>query len=168
MPITLNGTTGIVGPDGSAASPAIQGNDSNTGVFFPAADTVAVATGGTEVMRLNGTGNLQFNSGYGSVATAYGCRAWVNFNGTGTIAIRASGGVSSITDNSAANYTVNFTTAMPDANYALASSMGPASNTPEFFGINSATTSSCVVGSGGIINQYAGGDKANIGLAFFR
>ena len=62
--------------------------------------------------------NLKFNSGYGSVATAYGCRAWVNFNGTGTVAIRESGNVSSITDNASGDYTVNFTTAMPDANYA--------------------------------------------------
>jgi len=50
------------------------------------------------------------------------CRAWVNFNGTGTVAIRASGNVSSITDISTGNYTVNFTTAMPDANYALSTS----------------------------------------------
>ena len=63
-------------------------------------------------------GDLQFNSGYGSAATAYGCRAWVNFNGTGTVAIRASGNVSSITDNGTGNYSVNFAAAMPDANYA--------------------------------------------------
>jgi len=44
-------------------------------------------------------------------------KAWVNFNGTGTVAIRASFNVSSITDNGVADYTVNFTTAMPDANY---------------------------------------------------
>ena len=48
----------------------------------------------------------------------YKCRAWVNFNGQGTVAIRTSGGVSSITDNGTADYTVNFTNAMPDANYA--------------------------------------------------
>ena len=48
----------------------------------------------------------------------YACRAWVNFNGTGTVAIRASGNVSSITDNGEGDYTVNFTTAMPGANYA--------------------------------------------------
>jgi hypothetical protein len=46
------------------------------------------------------------------------CRAWVNFNGTGTVAIRASFNVSSITDNGNGDYTVNFTTAMPDVNYA--------------------------------------------------
>lgn len=45
------------------------------------------------------------------------CRAWVNFNGTGTVAIRASFNVSSITDNGTGDYTVNFTNAMPDANY---------------------------------------------------
>jgi hypothetical protein len=47
------------------------------------------------------------------------CRAWVNFNGTGTVAIRASFNVTSITDNGTGDYTVNFTTAMPDANYAV-------------------------------------------------
>ena len=47
----------------------------------------------------------------------YLARAWVNFNGTGTVAIRAAGNVSSITDNAAGNYTVNFTTAMVDVNY---------------------------------------------------
>jgi len=51
-------------------------------------------------------------------APLYGCRAWVNFNGTGTVAIRASGNVSSITDNGTGDYTINFATAMQDANYA--------------------------------------------------
>jgi hypothetical protein len=65
----------------------------------------------------------------GNVGTApvYAARAWVNFNGTGTVAIRASGNVTSITDNGTGDYTVNFTTAMPDANYsAVASSYGGA------------------------------------------
>lgn len=145
-------------------------------------------TAGTERMRITGSGLLQFNSGYGSVATAYGCRAWVNFDGvtnndqagtytqsgttvvvtitghgftTGQVAsldftsgaavngvytvtvtdanvftvvqasrvttgivtskrktIRASGNVSSVTDNGTGDYSVNFTTAMPDANYS--------------------------------------------------
>jgi len=52
-------------------------------------------------------------------APGYLCRAWVNFNGTGTVAIRASGNVSSITDNGTGNYTVNMTTAMPDTNYVV-------------------------------------------------
>lgn len=49
----------------------------------------------------------------------YMCRAWVNFNGTGTVAIRASGNVSSITDNGTGFYTVNFSTGMVDTNYAI-------------------------------------------------
>ena len=72
---------------------------------------------GTTVLQ-DGSNNLLMNSGYGSDAVAYGCRAWVNFNGTGTVAIRASGNVSSITDNDVGNYTINFTNAMPDTNYA--------------------------------------------------
>ena len=57
-------------------------------------------------------------------APIYMCRAWVNFNGTGTVAIRASGNVSSITDNGTGDYTVNFATAMPDVNYSFCSSAG--------------------------------------------
>jgi len=51
-------------------------------------------------------------------APSFLSRAWVNFNGQGTVAIRASGNVSSITDNGTGDYTVNFTTAMPDINYS--------------------------------------------------
>lgn len=57
-------------------------------------------------------------------APIFGVRAWVNFNGTGTVAIRASGNVSSITDNGTGDYTVNFTTSMPDANYAVVCQVG--------------------------------------------
>lgn len=49
----------------------------------------------------------------------YKCRSWVNFNGTGTVAIRASGNVTSITDNGVGDYTVNFTTPIVDANYSF-------------------------------------------------
>jgi hypothetical protein len=52
-------------------------------------------------------------------APSYSARAWVNFNGTGTVAIRGSGNVTSITDNAVGDYTLNFTTAMPNTNYAV-------------------------------------------------
>jgi hypothetical protein len=64
-------------------------------------------------------------------APVYACRAWVNFNGTGTVAIRASGNVSSITDNGAGDYTVNFTTAMPDINYTTVVSSITMGGTPQ-------------------------------------
>jgi hypothetical protein len=54
-------------------------------------------------------------------APYFGVRAWVNFNGTGTVAARASGNVSSITDNGVGDYTINFTTVLPDGNYAVVS-----------------------------------------------
>jgi hypothetical protein len=60
----------------------------------------------------------QFNGGNG-VQVGTLCRAWVNFDGTGTPAIRGSFNVSSITDNGTGDYTVNFTTALPDANYGF-------------------------------------------------
>jgi hypothetical protein len=88
-------------------------------MYLPAANTLGFATNSTQVAKIDSSGVLSFNSGFGSVAAAYGCRAWVNFNGTGTVAIRASANVSSITDNGTGDYTVNFTTAMTDANYSV-------------------------------------------------
>ena len=104
---------------GTASAPSITfTGDTNTGIYSPGADRIGFTTGGSQRGEFDASGNFQFNSGYGSVATAYGCRAWVNFNGTGAVAIRASGNVTSITDNGVGNYTVNFTSALPDVNYA--------------------------------------------------
>ena len=76
----------------------------------------------TEAVRIDSSQNLRFNSGYGSVATAYGVRAWVNFDGrASTIGSgRANGNVSSVADNGTGQYTVNFTNSFPDNNYAVA------------------------------------------------
>jgi len=104
-----DGTTAqlILDDTGQAQDWSLKAQSNYVGFFY----------GSTQVIEIDNSSNLLFNSGYGSVAKAYGCRAWVNFNGTGTVAIRASGNVSSITDNGTGNYTVNFTLAMPDANY---------------------------------------------------
>jgi hypothetical protein len=123
MTVIIDGTDGLSNVDGSAATPAIRGTDANTGIFF-GTDIIGFSEGGTECARFDASANLQFNSGYGSVATAYGCRAWVNFNGTGTIAIRGSANVSSITDNGTGDYTMNFTTAMPDTGYSAVGTCG--------------------------------------------
>jgi len=78
------------------------------------------STTGIKALEIaRGTGNFSFDSGYGSAAVAYGCRAWVNFQGTDTVAIRAGGNVSSVTDLGTGTYQVNYTTAMPDTNYAV-------------------------------------------------
>lgn len=69
-------------------------------------------------MTINGTSGLVFPDSTTMATGSQAVRAWVNFNGTGTVAIRASYNVTSITDNGTGDYTVNFTTAMPDANYA--------------------------------------------------
>jgi hypothetical protein len=58
MPITISGSTGIAGVDGSASTPALQGTDTNTGIFYPAADTIAFGEGGAESMRLTSSGFL--------------------------------------------------------------------------------------------------------------
>jgi hypothetical protein len=197
--VVTSGAQTIEFADGSASTPSITNSgNTNTGIFFSAADTIDFTEGGTAVGQFDSSANFKFNSGYGSVATAYGCRAWVNFNGTAntnltgtytrtspsttltvtatahglivgssvnldfttgtgldgiytvvtvadantftvtTVAstttsgnvtllrntIRGSGNVSSITDNGTGDYTVNFTTAMPDINYCVVTNGG--------------------------------------------
>lgn len=188
-------------PGGSAGTPSISFvGDTNTGVYRVSADSVGVAAGGVQQAYFNGTGEFGFNGGYGSVAPAYGCRAWVNMNGTTAVnsdinasysqsgttvtvdtsptphglqsnqlifnditsgnpvpavdgtylitvtntfvftytagtslttsgtcilrqnVIRASANISSITDIGVGNFSVNFITAMPDANYCIVGS----------------------------------------------
>jgi hypothetical protein len=102
-------------------------------------------------------------------------KAWVNFNGTGTVAIRASYNVSSITDNGTGDYTVNFTTAMPNANYSVninASSPYRTSAGQAAFGTQDSattmTTSAVRLGilqvGGSAANAY---DSANIFVSVF-
>ena len=154
---------------GTAALPAITTTgDTNTGIFFSAADTIDFAEGGTAVGQFDSSANFKFNSGYGSVATAYGCRAWVNFNGSGTVAIRASGNVSSITDNGTGDYRVNFTTSMPDINFATTGTAHDVASTNKarFIGSYAKTTSSC-----SIVASYQDNfvvDCTNVEVAIFR
>ena len=58
MTVIIDGTNGVSDVDGSASTPAIRGTDANTGIFFPAADTIAFAEGGVEAMRIDSSGNL--------------------------------------------------------------------------------------------------------------
>jgi hypothetical protein len=199
----------------SSSQPVMTISTTNGSANPTASYAVRAYYNSTEIFNVRNDGLLQFNSGYGSAATAYGCRAWVNFDGTsaanlsGTYArtspsttltvtatahglivgssvnldfttgtgldgiytvvtvadantftvttvastttsgnvtllrntIRGSGNVSSITDNGTGQYTVNFTTAMPDANYAASVSVSGSSiaNTGRFFTAPAAT-----------------------------
>lgn len=151
----------------------ISGNASGTGVLTIAAPNTntdrtldlpdsagTVATAESTLSQFNASGS----------APVYACRAWVNFNGTGTVAIRASGNVTSITDNATGNYTVNFTTALPDANYATVFAGGDA-----FFGtvvtLNNNSTYSTTASRIRIANNSsspADADTTYVCLAFFR
>jgi hypothetical protein len=103
------------------------------------------------------------------------CKAWVSFNGTGTVAIRGSFNVSSIVDNGTGYYTVNLTTAMPNVNYAVTAANEVGASVGCSVGINGGatfaakttpTTSSFTVNC---YNPSGGGmvDSAYLNLAVF-
>ena len=101
----------------------------------------------TDAMRIDASQNLKFNSGYGSVATAYGVRAWINFAGDGSSigSGRGSGNMDAVTDNGTGRYTMNFTNDMPDTNYsAYGSCAGDSSSTGDESKITFAHTSRAV------------------------
>jgi hypothetical protein len=201
MTVIISGDNGVSDVDGSVGTPAVRGTDANTGIYFPAANQVAVSCGGvrsllmtdngafletnsipatinslnsnaykvgfqdngvargfvgansanafkvanasaTDVLNVTSAGVLQMNSGYGSVASAYGVRAWGNiFNSAGTISLAGSGGISSVTDNGVGQYTPIFSFTMPDANYAVAgiSQNGSGSNSSITTAVSSGT-----------------------------
>ena len=107
-------------------------------------------------------------------------KAWVNFKGTGAVAIRASGNVTSITDNGTGDYTVNFTTAMTDANYAVIAScmMGDNLGVSESFGVKGNASSGSMTAPAlqsttavRLLDQDADGsdrDNPNLYVAVFR
>jgi hypothetical protein len=90
MSLILSGTDGLSEVDGTAATPAIRGTDANTGIFFPAADTIGFAEGGAESARINSSGN--FGIGTASPASrlniatgaAAPCTFTLTSNNTGT------------------------------------------------------------------------------------
>jgi hypothetical protein len=120
MPVTISGTAGITYPAGGLANTVGAGvgtSDTQTltnkTLTSPSLTTATLTTpniDSAQVPTVSGTAPL------------YMCRAWVNFDGTtntgGFCTIRASGNVTSVTDNSTGNYTINFTTAISDANYS--------------------------------------------------
>jgi len=104
--------------DSSANKKALlpSATDALKGVVELATD--AEVQTGTDTARAVTPAGMKAGLNASGSAPTYAARAWVNFNGSGTVAIRASGNVTSITDHGTGDYSVNFTTALPDANYA--------------------------------------------------
>jgi len=109
--VLLNPATGISVTTVPDATTAVKGKVQLA--------TSAEARAGTDAAKAITPATLMAGLNASGSAPIFACRAWVNFNGTGTVAIRASGNVSSITDNGVGDYTVNMTIAMPDASYAV-------------------------------------------------
>lgn len=136
------------------------------GIVEQATDAEAIAfTDG----KFPDCGNIQAMFNATGSAPFYACRAWVNFNGTGTLAIKASGNVSSVTDNGTGDFTINFTTSLPDANYAVAG----------FCNYNTATKNGLVTGNSTsvktsaalqvfTVNNGSGTDVSDVSVSVFR
>ena len=140
---TVGGNLGVTGnatvdgviyadDDTTANTPVISfTGDTNTGIGRSAADTLDFITNGVSRARLNSTGQQSsvipdLSGSNTNLFNEFKCRAWVNFNGTTSSpsTIRGSGNVTSIIKNSTGDYTINFTTAMPDENYSIIASGG--------------------------------------------
>ena len=125
-------------------------------------------TNNTERARITSTGDFRFNSGFGSVGTAYGCRVWVNFNGTGSVSsnqtINGSGNVSSVYKTGTGLYTVNFANAMPDANYSVVAEAASGS-TGNIVGNAPQTTQVNIIA---YTSSWSTGDRNPICVAVFR
>ena len=145
---------------------ALSGNASGTG-------TLTIASPNTNSDR-----TLTLPDSTGTIATAestltqfsasgsapvFAARAWVNFNGSGTVAIRASGNVSSITDGGTGSYTVNFTTAMPDADYAVCiSATYPGAN--DGYGVSGTPTTGSFIINRAVNGSLADADKMYVAV----
>ena len=158
-----------VGTDASASN--------NFTIYQPAVPdgTLRIGVGNadspTEVAQFTSSGLVsgvsKLDTATGS-APSYSARAWVNFQGTSTVTIRASGNVSSITDEGTGQYLVNFTTAMADANYSVTGSCNFSNGTGMTdFATGLVSSSACRV----ICHDIAGGTKYDpyaMNVAVFR
>ena len=112
---TAGSTYGILDPSGQVIVQNNIGTDAKM-VFAALSGPFSVASNRRIMLFADGSGTFA-----GAVTATNTAKAWVNFNGTGTVAIRANHNVSSITDNATGDYTINFSSSLADANYAVTS-----------------------------------------------
>jgi hypothetical protein len=125
---SISGITDLAVADGGTGRSTLTANAVLVGNGTSGINSVAPSTSGN-VLTSDGTS-------WTSAANINYVKAWVNFDGTGTVAIRGSYNVSSITDNGTGDYTINFTTAMPNTNYATVASCGQPSQAKMSVDIN--------------------------------
>jgi hypothetical protein len=164
-----NASTATTVPDGAITTAKIA--DANV-------TTVKIADANVTDAKLSLTANsVAIKTAINATGSApiFAARAWVNFNGTGTVAIRDSGNVSSITDNGTGDYTINFTTAMPDDNYApsITTRFDTSGGNNSFFGSIANITGSIATTSLRVLTQASQVlntrlDSETVSVAIFR
>ena len=117
-----------------------------TGNFTPPTTAHLTSAGDANKQIIVNSSADGIDVGTGGINQARISKAWVNFNGSGTVAIRDSYNVSSITDNGTGDYSVVFSTAMTDANYCMNMNSGDKASTwgiPIYDGVSNYTSSLC-------------------------
>jgi hypothetical protein len=173
---TITGITDLTVADGGTGASTITANSVilGNGTSTLSGNLVAPSTAGN-VLTSNGTTWTSAAASVGITTTTgsapyYGARAFVNFNGTGTPAIRNSSNVSSITDNGTGDYTVNFTTAMPDANYCYQLATTEQSGAQGDNGVNAQFPTAILAGSIRVLVRQTSlaYDSESVSVAIFR
>jgi hypothetical protein len=171
MTVTINGTTGIVGVDGSAATPAVKGTDTNTGIFFPAADTIAFTEGGSESLRIGSSGQIGIGgANYGTsgqVLTSGGASAapsWAAVSASGQL-LRAPQVLTSGTSyTTPANCTAIYVEAVGGGGGTAAQNgAGAGAYCAKYFSVSASTPYTYAIGSGGSTGVAGGSTTFTVG-----
>lgn len=166
-PAGANLVTGVTGYNTTlGCQERYDGANWDTVSLPPATDAEAIA--GTETAKAISPATLRSGLNASGDAPVFACRMWVNFNGTGTLAVNGSGNVASVTDNGAGLYTITLTEALEDINYAIIANAGstPGNAISCFENTNVTRTTSSFgirVNNGG--DSY---DSTSVSVAVFR